>query len=92
MISSEKDVWPKQFKYAWSLALYTQETELNTVEQDFSDVHNTSTSHKALGRLFKQAGMNEGDCDVTWDFDKIQEQLWKAWSTLKVIHWQEREK
>ncbi len=58
MLSSEKKVKSKQFKYAWSVALdqagyrvrYCWRTRLY-------DVSNHSMSHKALGQLFEQSGL-----------------------------------
>jgi hypothetical protein len=86
MLSSEKKVKSKQFKYAWSVALdqagyrvrYCWRTRLY-------DVSNHSMSHKALGQLFEQSGLSDTNDDVNWDIEKVKEELKKAREELKAI-------
>jgi hypothetical protein len=48
----------------------------------YSDTKNKSTSHKALSKTFKRAGLKEGDDDPLWEEDKILTKLREAWEAL----------
>lgn len=44
---------------------------------------NNSTSHKALGKCFKRAGLKDENDDPIWDCDKVLEKLNEARAALK---------
>jgi hypothetical protein len=44
---------------------------------------NNSTSHKALGKCFKRAGLKDENDDPIWDCDKVIEKLNEAQAALK---------
>lgn len=53
-----------------------------------------STSHKTLGKCFKQAGLQGKNDDLLWDLDKVQrvlEKLKEAHTMLKVAQKKHKE-
>jgi hypothetical protein len=85
MLSSEQKVKAKQFKYEWSVELDHAGYWLQYWRMRYLDIQNNSTSHKALGNLFKLAAMKEGDNDITWDLKKVKGMQQEAQKELKEI-------
>lgn len=86
MLSSEKKVKSKQFKYAWYVALDQAGYRVRYWRTRLlSDVSNHSMSHKALGQLFERSGLSDTNDDVNWDIEKVKEELKKAREELKAI-------
>jgi hypothetical protein len=54
-------------------------------------VKDNSTSHKALGRSFKQADLKETNNDPSWDENKVLGKLKEAHAALKLAQKKHRE-
>lgn len=93
MLAAEYKVRPsKHFKYEWSVELDEAGYCLRYWRVRYSDVKNNSTSHKALGHIFKRAGLTDGDDDPLWELEKILEKLKAARAVLKVAQKLHRDK
>jgi hypothetical protein len=57
----------------------------------YSDTKNNSTSHKALSKTFKRAGLKEGNDDPLWEEDKILTKLREAQKVLWEAHKKHKE-
>lgn len=85
MLAAECKVCPSmEFKYEWSVTLDRAGHCVQYWQVQYSDLKNNSTSHLALGRIFKQAGLKDGDDDPLWDLEKVLEKLKAARAALKV--------
>ena len=81
----------KESKHEWSVTLDRARYSLRYWQVWYSDLKNNSTSHMALGRIFKWAGLKDGDNDPLWDLEKVLEKLKAAQAALKVAQKQHKD-
>jgi hypothetical protein len=83
MLAAESKVHPyRMYEYDCSLELEEAGYHLRYWRVWYSDTKNNSTSHKALSKTFKRAGLKEGNDDPLWEEDKILTKLREAWKAI----------